>query len=156
MDDLPEGWLQQVMLACQQYRLNAQQIRAVRAYFQCKVTIVVGLPRTGKSTLIDVVLALEEAFRNECAYMKGTEALSARFGDGPHGLVVDNSSQCMEAHAAYLILRAHSMGQLRRVMLVGDRDQHPALLAERNPFSASGSVSLVERQIRAGTSHIQL
>ena len=71
--------------------------------------------------------------------------------------VVDNASQFMEASAAYLILHAHSMGQLRRVMIIGDHHQHPpALLAKRNPFSASGSVSLIERQIRAGTSHIQL
>jgi superfamily I DNA and/or RNA helicase len=137
-------------------RLNAQQIQAVHTYFRCKVTIVVGIPRTGKSTLIDVILALEEAFHNECAYVKSAGTLSARFGGGIHGLVVDEASQFMEANAAYLILRAHSMGQLRRVLLIGDHNQHPALSAERNPFRASGSVSLIERQIRAGSSHIQL
>lgn len=83
-------------------------------------------------------------------------ALSACFGGGPHGLVVDNASQSMEANVAYPILRAYSMGELRRVLIIGDHHQHPALSAERNPFSATGSVSLIERQIRAGTSHIRL
>jgi superfamily I DNA and/or RNA helicase len=129
----------------------------VRTYFRCRVTIVVGLPSTGKSTLIDVILALEGAFHNKCTYVRSTGAPFARSGGGPHGLVVDNASQSMEANAAYLILRAHSMGQLRRVLLIGDHRQHPpALLAERNPCSASGLVSLIERQIRAGTSYIQL
>jgi hypothetical protein len=155
-DDLPLGWQQRVDLACQHARLNAQQFLAVRAYFRRKVTIVIGLPGTGKSTLIDVILALEEAFHNECAYVKSAGTLSARFGGGIHGLVVDEASQFMEANAAYLTLRAHSMGQLRRVLLIGDHHQHPALSAERNPFRASGSVSLIERQIRAGSSHIQL
>jgi hypothetical protein len=156
-DDLPDGWQQQVEVACQRAQLNAQQTQAVRTYFRCRVTLVVGLPGTGKSTLIDVILALEGAFRNECAYMRSTGAPFARFGGGPQGLVVGNASRFMEANAAYLILRAHSMGQLHRVLLIGDHHQHPpALLAERNPFSASGSVLLIERQIRAGTSHIQL
>jgi hypothetical protein len=156
MDDLPGGWQQQVEAACQHARLNAQHIQVVRAYFLCKVTIVVGLPRTGKSTLVDVILALEKAFHNECVYVGSSGALSARLGDGPHGLVVDKASRSMEANTADLILRAQFMGELRRVLLIGDHHQYPALLVERNPFSASGSVSLIERQIRAGTSHIRL
>lgn len=101
-------------------RLNAQQIQAVRTYFRRRVTIAVGLPRTGKLTLIDVILALEKSFHNECAYVRSAGALPALSNDGPHGLVVDNASQFMEANTAYLILRAHSMGQLRRVLLIGD------------------------------------
>lgn len=167
-DDLPNGWQQQVDETCLHARLNAQQTRAVCTYFRCKATIVVGSPRTGKSTLLDVIMALETAFDNEFAYVKksegvlsactaGARALFSRFEDAPHGLIVDNASKFMEANATYLILRAHSMGQLRRVLIIGDNPQLPlTLLAERNPFSASGSVSLIERQIRAGSSHVQL
>jgi hypothetical protein len=81
----------------------------VPTYFLCKATIVVGLPRTGKSTLIDVMLALEEASHNECAYVRSTGAPSARSGGGPNGLVVDSATQFVEANASYLILRDHSM-----------------------------------------------
>ena len=63
----------------------------------------------------------------------------------------------MEVNAAYLILRGQSMGNLRRVLLIGDHLQSPpALLAEGNHFAASVSVSLLDSQIRAGPSHIQV
>jgi hypothetical protein len=91
-DDLPDGWQQQVEVACQRAQLNTQQTQAVRTYFRCRVTIVVGLPGTGKSTLIDVILALEKGFHNECAYVRNAGTPFARFGGGPHGLVVDNAS----------------------------------------------------------------
>lgn len=329
-DDLPAGWQQQVDAACKRAQLNDEQIQAVRSYFQHKVTIVVGPPGTGKSTLVDVILSLEEGFFNQywvctdsnagvdvlakkiCArqgtdFPRGffrlrtmfderfvpevgsgdvagqralptnapvtptardairqhladanTEAASypmsmentihvrmvdvlernvrgmfpsekkmleelrqatrevvelrrdggavlegealkiaqeeeaetraraikklrvvqsayvkksrgifstcaasagpllAKFA--PHSLVMDEASQFMEANAVHPILHADSEGgQLRRVLIIGDHHQlPPTVLAERNPFAASGSVSLMERQILAGTAYVQL
>jgi predicted ATPase len=329
-DDLPAGWQQQVDTACQRAQLNLEQVEAVRSYFQRKVTIVVGPPGTGKSTLVDVIVGLEEKFANQfwvctdsnagvdvlakkiCArhgtdtprgFFRLRTAFDERFvpevGSGdlagqralptnapvtptadeairqhlsdsstngpslpmamestihsrmvdildkngknlvfpnerrvlkelreavqevielrrdgdvvlegeelktaqqeehwtreratrklhvvqsayvmksrgifstcaassglllsrfaPHSLIMDEASQFMEANAVYPILHAHANGQLRRVLIIGDHHQlPPTVLAERNPFSASGTVSLMERQIHAGTAHIQL
>jgi predicted ATPase len=329
-DDLPAGWQKQVDAACQRAQLNPEQVEAVRSYFQRKVTIVIGPPGTGKSTLVDVIVGLEEAFANRfwvctdsnagvdvlakkiCArhrtdaprgFFRLRTAFDERFvpevGSGdlagqralptnapvtptadeairqhlsdastdgpslpmamestihsrmvdildkngkslvfpderrvlkelreavqevielrrdgdvvlegeelktaqkeehsareratrklqvvqsayvkksrgifstcaassgpllskfaPHSLIMDEASQFMEANAVYPILHANANGQLRRVLIIGDHHQlPPTVLAERNPFSASGSVSLMERQIHAGTAHIQL
>lgn len=328
-DDLPRDWQQKVDAAIARAHLNVEQAQAVRNYFQHKVTIVVGPPGTGKSTLVDVILSLEEAFN--CPYWVCTDSnagvdvlakkLCARHGttsppgffrvrtmfderfvpsvsrgnatgqralpstgpvqptplgaigryldeadneiesrpmslettiharmadvldrgsrqmwqpektilqdlrhatnyvtslrqDGnvaltgdalnraaqeedsarnkairklavvqgaytkrsrgifstaaaasgptlaqfaPHGLVMDEASQFKEACAIHPILHAHSNGNLRRVLMIGDHHQLPPVLkAERNPFSATGTISLMERQILAGTAHIQL
>lgn len=329
MDDLPLGWQQQVDAAITRAHLNAEQAQAVRSYFQHKVTIVIGPPGTGKSTLVDVILSLEEAFK--CQYWVCTDSnagvdvlakklcarrsttsppgffrvrtmfeerflpnishsnatgyialpstcpaqpqhlgaigryldeadneiesrpmslettIHARITDvldkkaapmwehektilqdlryatnfltslskdgnvsltgealtraaqeeenardkaikkllvvqaayaerslgifstaaaasgpllaqfAPHGLVMDEASQFKEACAIHPILHAHSNGNLRRVLLIGDHRQLPPVLkADRNPFSATGTISLMERQILAGTAHIQL
>lgn len=329
-DDLPFDWQQQVNSAIALARLNDEQAQVVRNYFQHKVTVVTGPPRTGKSTLVDVTLHLEETFK--CQYWVCTERsagidhlaqkLCARHGTdsppgffrlrdmfverfvpessryqtigrhtpsstspamhatpgtvahclaaaeneakshplsldsavhtrmsavldrgkaqmwepekkilqdlrdsinhvsslyqdrnmaltgtaldkaadeecearctaitklhvvqnayvkksrgvfstikpaalgpslvrfAPHGLILDDASEFMEACAIYPILRANANGDLRRVLIIGDhKQQSPTLNADRNPFSASGSVSLLERQILAGTPHIEL
>lgn len=329
-DDLPVGWQERVDAACQRAQLNPEQVQAVKSYFDHKVTIVVGPPGTGKSTLVDVILGLEEAFANQfwvctdsnagvdvlakkiCArhgtdtprgFFRLRTAFDERFvpdvGSGdfagqralptnapvtptaadairqhladastdgaslpmamentihsrmvdildgnvqrvlfpdekrilkelreavqevielrrdggvelegeelktaqkeehsareratmklrvvqsayvkksrgifstcaassgamlskfaPHSLVMDEASQSMEANAVHPILHARANGQLRRVLIIGDHHQlPPTVLAERNPFSASGSVSLMERQILSGTAYVQL
>jgi hypothetical protein len=300
-DDLPSNWQHQVDAAITCAHLNAEQAQAVRSYFKHKVTIVVAPPGTGKSTLVDVILSLEEAFNCRYWFCKqsnaGLDALAeivcARHGSksppgffrirhisseqrsvldvnqanieaesypmslgntihlrmtdvldrktaqmwkpeesmlqelrdattrvaslrqigntaptgaalntsarkennargmainklrvvqatyvkkslgvfstvaaasgsmladfAPHGLVIDEASQLMEACAIHPILHAHSNGHLRRVLIIGDHHQlHPTLKADRNPFASAGTISLMERQILAGTAHIQL
>ena len=87
----------------QSAKINAQQTQAVHTYFRHKVTVVTGLLGTEKLTLIDVVLALENAFRAECAYVEksegvifactaGSGAVFACFDDCLHGLAADNGS----------------------------------------------------------------
>lgn len=154
-DDLPVGWQQQVDAAITRARLTAEQAQVVRRYFQRKVTIVVGPPGTGKSTLVGVILSLEKAFKcRYWSYAGGTARINA---PAPHGLVMDDSSRCMEADAVAMIVHAKSQEQLRRVLIIGDQNQlHPPLRAGRNPFSSTGRISLMERQILAGTSYLQL
>jgi superfamily I DNA and/or RNA helicase len=74
----------------------------------------------------------------------------------PHGLVIDEASQLEEACAIHPILHAHANGRLRRVLIIGDHQSHPILKTDRNPFASTGTMYLMERQILAGTAHIQL
>jgi hypothetical protein len=73
-DDLPSNWQQRVDAAITCAHLNTEQVQAVRSYFKHKVTIVVVPPGTGKSTLVDVILGLEEAF--SCRYWVCTHSNS--------------------------------------------------------------------------------
>lgn len=62
---LPDGWRQEVTATCTRNNLNAEQVEAVRHYFTHLVTIVRGPPGTGKSTLVDTILELENKFRQK-------------------------------------------------------------------------------------------
>ena len=69
----------------------------------------------------------------------------------PAGLIMDESSQAMEARAVSAIIHAVQGGSLARILLIGDDLQlPPTLTAERNPFSSTGKVSMFERLINAG------
>lgn len=60
---LPTDWQAKVKAACDQRSLNVEQGEAVTHYFTHRLTIVVGPPGTGKSTLVDVILELEREFK---------------------------------------------------------------------------------------------
>lgn len=69
----------------------------------------------------------------------------------PRALIMDEASQFMEARAVFPILRAVKCGKLQRVLLIGDDLQlPPTLMAPRNPFHATGMMSLFERLVKAG------
>ncbi|KAK5742662.1 hypothetical protein LTR17_003194 [Elasticomyces elasticus] len=57
---LPTNWKTVVDEVCTSRKLNAEQIRVVRHYFTHRITIVRGPPGTGKSTLIDAILQIEQ------------------------------------------------------------------------------------------------
>jgi hypothetical protein len=51
-----------VLSTCQEKRLNKEQTNAVEQFYRNRLSLIVGPPGTGKSTLIDIILELEERF----------------------------------------------------------------------------------------------
>jgi hypothetical protein len=78
-------------------------------------------------------------------------------GFAPSAMVMDEASQFLEARAVFPILEAMSKGRLRRILLIGDDKQlPPTLMAPRNPFHATGVVSLFERLIKTGVTPVTM
>ncbi|KAK5731960.1 hypothetical protein LTR17_010912 [Elasticomyces elasticus] len=59
---LPSNWRTTVDAVCTQHNLNPEQRAVVVHFFSHRITICVGPPGTGKSTLVDVILILLEMF----------------------------------------------------------------------------------------------
>ncbi|TKA79338.1 hypothetical protein B0A55_03455 [Friedmanniomyces simplex] len=57
---LPPNWKSVVNEVCERRTLNKEQVQVVRHYFTHRVTVCRGPPGTGKSTLIDAILEIEE------------------------------------------------------------------------------------------------
>ncbi|KAK5133881.1 hypothetical protein LTR08_007212 [Meristemomyces frigidus] len=69
----------------------------------------------------------------------------------PNAMILDEATQFIEAKAVSAIVHALCGGKLERILLVGDDNQlPPTLIAPRNPFAATGVVSLIERLIKTG------
>lgn len=75
VDNLPKDFKDTVMKVCTKRNLNPLQIEAVKHHFTNFITIVCGPPGTGKSTLIDTILELEEIFKQR--YWVCTESNAA-------------------------------------------------------------------------------
>jgi hypothetical protein len=75
----------------------------------------------------------------------------------PNAMIMDEASQFIEARAVFPILQAMSKNRLERILLIGDDKQlPPTLMAPRNPFHATGVVSLFERLIKTGVAPVAL
>lgn len=61
--DLPKDFTATVNRICAERKLNAEQTEVVHHYFTHKLTIVRGPPGTGKSTLIDTIVQIEEVLK---------------------------------------------------------------------------------------------
>ncbi|KAK5719063.1 hypothetical protein LTR17_015397 [Elasticomyces elasticus] len=62
---LPSDWRDRAQAICIRRQLNPMQQTVVIHYFTHKLTIVRGPPGTGKSTVIDTILEIEEAFKTK-------------------------------------------------------------------------------------------
>ncbi|TKA80244.1 hypothetical protein B0A49_01434 [Cryomyces minteri] len=181
--NLPSDWLKRVSTLCDKRGLNDEQREAVLHYFQHRVTIVVGPPGTGKSTLVDVILELEEEFRNvfwvvtwtsvavdvikkKLTKRRGSEfygclttaadAHSLSLTVPPVSLIIGENSGMIEAEAVFLILKAQT-SRFSRLLLIGDPQQLPPVVeASRQPFANQGSLSLMERLTLSGVHAIRL
>ncbi|KAF2228158.1 hypothetical protein BDZ85DRAFT_301117 [Elsinoe ampelina] len=68
----------------------------------------------------------------------------------PQALIMDESSQMMEARATRVIAHAMAGGRLDRILMVGDEHQlPPTITAEKNPFEKNGKMSQFERLVLA-------
>ena len=63
---LPENWNEVVRVVCDRAGLNTEQRECVEHFFSHKITVCVGPPGTGKSTLVDVIYELLAKFRLRC------------------------------------------------------------------------------------------
>ncbi|KAK8220947.1 hypothetical protein IWZ01DRAFT_536921 [Phyllosticta capitalensis] len=153
---------------CNNRNLNMKQKEAVKQYFSQSIAIVVGLPGTGKSALVNTIVAIEEKFHDHLWLCTGrsTTCNSANrvgaasgpllSGMNPSGLIMNNSSQIDEASAVSAIIHALNGGKLKRILLIGDHHQEPPTVATRNPFGRNSRLSLLKRLVLAGTPHVQL
>ncbi|KAK8171367.1 AAA domain-containing protein [Phyllosticta citrichinensis] len=139
-------------------RPEQRQWQAVVDYFSQRFTLVIGFPGTGKSTLVETIIEIENSMgqsfwiwtkRNFSTATGASETLLEV--PKPKALIMDNANQSNEANALVIILQALNGGKLERILLMGDPQQlSPTPMARRKPFSTNTKMSLLERLFLAG------
>ncbi|KAK8152634.1 hypothetical protein IWX90DRAFT_490668 [Phyllosticta citrichinensis] len=130
---------------CAGQGLNGAQKEGVMSYFRNKLSIVVGPPGTGKSALVNTIEDIEASLSPAC------DVPTAKSFQ-PQGVIIFEASQLNETLALGAVLRALNGGKLKRMLLIGDRQQlPPTAKSPQNTFAANSELSLLERLILAGT-----